>query len=251
MSDVDGHPAVNQAVAIQYPKLRAKYGNSVEYAQNKTAHLKTEVGFDMVQVAKQRYAPQQYHDCIGFQVSKPLLERVFPIVYGLQLNAVLPHADLTISSYSSYRYSVSRLIPELTQVALQTHKKDMQREEPNFNKRKFLYQVSRADYQRNWGSDYTKPGIVTRVLSTLLRYMPKIGPFKAMAFNNPTPQTEDLYFKSINTTVDQYRALLEEMRTDTLVLPNYDLDSGKSNQGSRILAHRRDLCQAAGSIGQK
>ncbi len=235
VSDIDGHPAVNRAVAIQYPKLRAKYGNSVEYAQNKTAHLKTEFGFDMVQVAKQRYAPQQYHDFIGFQVSKPLLERVFPIVYGLQLSAVLPHADLTISSY---RYSVSRLIPELTQVALQTHKKDMQQEEPNFNKRKFLYRLSRADYQRDWGSDYTKPGFGTRVLSTLLRYMPKIGPFKAMAFNNPTPQTEDLYFKSINATVDQYKVfLLEAHRGASLRLPNYDLDSGKeTKEGEYSLA---------------
>jgi hypothetical protein len=93
VSDIDGHPAVNQAVAIQYPRLRARYGNSVEYAQNKTAHLKTEFGFDMVQVAKQRYAPQQYHDFIGFQVSKALLERVFPVVYGVPLSAVLPHAD--------------------------------------------------------------------------------------------------------------------------------------------------------------
>src|SRR5580693_7011533 len=32
-SDITGHPAVNQAVAIEYPKLRAKYGNSVKYAQ--------------------------------------------------------------------------------------------------------------------------------------------------------------------------------------------------------------------------
>jgi hypothetical protein len=56
--------------------------------------------------------------------------------------------------------------------------------------------------------------------------MPKIGPFKAMAFNNPTPQTEDLYFKSINTSVDQYRAFLEAVRTNSLVLPNSDLDSG-------------------------
>src|SRR5579862_5313637 len=46
-SDTSGHPAVNQAVAIQYPKLRAKYGNSVKYAQDKTAHLKTEFGFDI------------------------------------------------------------------------------------------------------------------------------------------------------------------------------------------------------------
>jgi len=40
-SDIAGHPAVNQAVSIQYPKLRAKYGNSVRYAQDRTAHLKT------------------------------------------------------------------------------------------------------------------------------------------------------------------------------------------------------------------
>src|SRR6202166_4476906 len=79
-SDIAGHPAVNRAVAIQYPKLRAKFGNSVKYAQDKTAHLKTEFGFDMVQVAKNRYASQQYHDFIGFNVSKPLLERTFPIV---------------------------------------------------------------------------------------------------------------------------------------------------------------------------
>ena len=68
-SDIAGHPAVNQSVAIEYPKLRAKYGNSVNYAENKTAHIRTEFGFDMVQVAKSRYASQQYHDFIGFQVS--------------------------------------------------------------------------------------------------------------------------------------------------------------------------------------
>ena len=34
-SDVSGHPAVNQSVAIQYPKLRAKYGNSVKYAEDR------------------------------------------------------------------------------------------------------------------------------------------------------------------------------------------------------------------------
>jgi len=77
-----------------------------------------------------------------------------------------------------------------------------------------------------------KPGLGTRVLSTLLRYMPKIGPFKGLAFNNPTPQTEDLYIKSINTTVDQYRAFLEEVRTETLVLPNRDLDSGRETKAA-------------------
>lgn len=222
-SDIAGHPAVNQAVAIEYPKLRAKYGRSVRYAQDRTAHLKTEFGFDTVQVAKNRYASQQYHDFIGFLVSKPLLERVFPVVYGMQLKDVLTHEDLAVGSY---RFAVSRMIPEMTQVALQTHKKELVRETPNFTKRKFLYRLSRSDYEKLWGKDYKKPGMGTRILSTLLRYMPKVGPFKGLAFNNPTPQTEDLYFKSINTTVDQYRVFLEQVRNDKLVLPNCDLDSG-------------------------
>jgi hypothetical protein len=223
-SDIAGHPAVNQSVAIEYPKLRAKFGKSVRYAQDKVAHLKTEFGFDMVQVAKNRYASQQYHDFIGFQVSKPLLERAFPVVYGVQLKDVLAHEDLAVGSY---RYSISHLIPKMTQVALQTHKKDMMREHPDFAKRKFLYRLSRSDYEKEWGKDYTKPGFGTRVLSTLLRFMPKIGPFKALAFKNPTPQTEDLYFKSINTTVDQYKVFLEEVRTDSLLLPNCDFDTGQ------------------------
>jgi len=228
-SDIAGHPAVNAAVAMQYPKLRAEFGESVRYAQDKTAHLKTEFGFDTVQVAKNRYASQQYHDFIGFQVSKPLLERTFPIVYGVQLKDVLSHEDLAIGSY---RFAVSRLIPEMTQVALQTHKKDLMRETPNFAKQKFLYRLSRSNYEKEWGKDYVKPGLGTRILSTLLRYMPKIGPFRGLAFNNPTPQTEDLYIKSVNTTVDQYRAFLEEVRTDTLVLPNCDLDSGNPTKAA-------------------
>jgi len=228
-SDIAGHPAVNQSVAIQYPKLRAKYGKSVRYAQDKTAHLKTEFGFDTVQVAKNRYASQQYHDFIGFQVSKSLLERVFPVVYGVELKDVLTHEDMAVGSY---RFAVSRLIPQMTNVALQAHKKDLIRETPNFAKKKFLYRLSRSDYEKQWGKDYTRPGVGTRILSTLLRYMPKIGPFKGLAFNNPTAQTEDLYIKSINTTVDQFRALLEEVRTDTLVLANCDFDSGQPTKAA-------------------
>jgi Zinc dependent phospholipase C len=228
-ADIAGHPAVNQAVSIQYPKLRAKYGNSVRYAEDHTAHLKTEFGFDMVQVAKNRYASQQYHDFIGFQVSKPLLERTFPIVYGVELKDVLTHEDLAVGSY---RFAVSRMIPEMTKIALRTHEKDLMRETPNFAKRKFLYRLSRSDYEKDWGKDYKKDGFKTRLFSILLRYMPKIGPFKALAFNNPTAQTEDLYFKSINTTVDQYRIFLSQVGTDSLKLANSDFDTGKETKAA-------------------
>jgi hypothetical protein len=228
-SDIAGHPAVNKSVSIQYPKLRAKFGDSVRYAEDHTAHVKTEFGFDMVQVAKNRYASQQYHDFIGFQVSKPLLERTFPIVYGLELKDVLTHEDLAVGSY---RFAVSRLIPQMTQIALRTHKKDMMKETPDFEKKKFLYRLSRSEYEKEWGKDYTKADFGTRVWSVLLRYMPKIGPFKALAFNNPTPQTEDLYFKSINTTVDKYRIYLQQVRAGSLELDNRDFDTGKETKAA-------------------
>jgi len=223
------HPAVNEAVALRYPKLRAKYGASVRYAQDTSAHLKTEFGFDTLQVAKNRYAPEQYHDFIGFQVSKPLLERVFPVVYGLQLTDVLKNEDLAVGSY---RFFISTLIPKMTQVALETHKKDLMRETPDFDKQKFLYRLSRVDYERAWGNTYTRPGLGTRILATLLRLVPKIGPFKGLGFNNPTPKTEDLYIKSINTTTDNYRALLEQLRAGRLVLPNCDLDDGSRTRAA-------------------
>ncbi|HMD06424.1 MAG TPA: zinc dependent phospholipase C family protein, partial [Candidatus Acidoferrum sp.] len=228
-SDIAGHPAVNAAVAIQYPKLRAKYGNSVKYAEDHTAHLKTEFGFDMVQVAKNRYASQQYHDFIGFQVSKPLLERTFPIIYGVELKDVLAHEDLSIGSY---RFAVSRMIPEMTRVALRTHEKDMMKETPDFAKQKFLYRLSRSDYEKEWGKDYKRDGFKTRFLAILLRFMPKIGPFKALAFNNPTAQTEDMYFKSINTTVDQYRIYLTQAGAGSLQLTNTDFDTGKETKAA-------------------
>jgi hypothetical protein len=248
VSDIAGHPAVNEAVAIEYPKLRAKYGKSVRYAQDKTAHLKTEFGFDTVQVAKNRYASDQYHDFIGFQVSKPLLERVFPIVYGVELKDVLTHEDLAIGSY---RYAVSRLIPQMTHVALQMHKKEFMQETPNFAKQKFLYRLSRSDYEKQWGKDYKKEGVGTRIVSTLLRFMPKIGAFKGLAFNNPTPQTEDMYIKSINTTVDQYRVFLEEVRTDTLVLPNCDFDSGKPTKAAEYSLADETYAKLLGQLSDK
>jgi hypothetical protein len=247
-SDIAGHPAVNQAVSIQYPKLRAKYGNSVRYAQDHTAHLKTEFGFDMVQVAKNRYASQQYHDFIGFQVSKPLLERTFPIVYGVELKDVLAHEDLAIGSY---RFAVSRLIPQMTQIALRTHKKDMMKEKPDFAKKEFLYRLSRSEYEREWGKDYTKADFGTRVWSVLLRYMPKIGPFKALAFNNPTPQTEDLYFKSINTTVDQYRIYLKQVRTASLALDNCDFDTGKETKAAEYSLTDETYAKLLGKLANR
>jgi Zinc dependent phospholipase C len=247
-SDIAGHPAVNQAVSIQYPKLRAKYGNSVRFAEDHTSHLKTEFGFDMVQVAKNRYASEQYHDFIGFQVSKSLLERTFPIVYGVELKDVLAHEDLTIGSY---RFAISRMIPQMTKIALRTHEKDMMKESPSFAKKKFVYRLSRSDYEKEWGKDYKKDGFKTRLFAVLLRYMPKVGPFKALAFKSPTPQTEEMYFKSINTTVDQYRIYLQQVRAGSLELTNSDFDTGKETKAAEYSLTDESYAKLLGRLEER
>jgi hypothetical protein len=118
----------------------------------------------------------------------------------------------------------------MTTVALQLHKKQLASESPNFDKRKFLYRLSRADYEKAWGTTYQKPGFGTRFLAAILRLMPKIGPFKGLNFDDPTQKTEDLYIKSINKTFDDYKGQLQTVRTSVPELRNRDLDTGETTR---------------------
>ena len=223
-ADNMGHPAINESVALLFPKLGAKYGKTVTYADDPKAHIRTEFGFDMTQVAKNRYTSDRYHDFIGFEISKPVLERAFQDTYGIPLNAVISNEDLAIGTF---RRAISRVIPEMTRVALVARKKEMVAETPNFNSRKFRYYLSRADYQREWGKGYRQPGTGTRVLAFFLKFVPKIGPFKALDFKIPTRHTEDLYVASVNHTLDNYRNLLGDVKKKELHLANTDFDTGR------------------------
>ena len=223
-SDNLGHPTVNQAVALEFPKLRRKFGNEVTYAENPKAHIRTEFGFDVTQVAKNRYTSDRYHDFIGFEVSKPVLERAFQDTYGIPLSDVISNEDLAIGTF---RHAISHILPEMTRVALLARKKELVAETPNFNARKFRYYLSRANYQREWGKGYRRPGFGTRVLAFFLKFMPKVGPFKAVDFKIPSQKTEDLYIASVNHTLDNYKVLLTEARTKKLHLANTDFDTGR------------------------
>src|SRR5215469_8611173 len=58
-ADNEGHSiAVNRSVGVEYPKLASEFGPKVTYADNPTAHLRVEFGFDVLQVARGNYAPQ-------------------------------------------------------------------------------------------------------------------------------------------------------------------------------------------------
>src|SRR5438270_1583721 len=223
-SDNVGHPAINKVVAIEFPKLQRKYGDEVTYADDHKAHIRTEFGFDMVQVAKNRYTSDRFHDFIGFEVSKPVLERAFLKTYGLQLHDVLGDEDLAIGSF---RRAVSRIIPAMTRVALLNRRADLVRDTPNFDEKKFLYRLSRTNYEKQWGKGYRRPGLGSRILAFLLRHIPKIGPATALDFKVPSQKAEDMYIKSVNATTDDYNNLLREVANHDLRLKATDFDTGR------------------------
>jgi hypothetical protein len=235
-SDNSGHRlATNRSVPILYPKLGKKFGPVVTYADDPNSHLKTEFGFDVLEVAKGRYASQAYHDFIGFSVAQELLDRAFLETYGITVKSLIKDEEEAISSY---RHSVGSLIPEATRIAWELKKDDIQKDTPGLTRNKFLYNLKRSSYEQEFGKNYQKPTFKEKFLAWLTRILPKIGPLKALAFRTPTPQTEKLLEESFNKTLDSYRGYLTELSEgEHIVLPNDNFDVGAATtRGEYTLA---------------
>jgi hypothetical protein len=234
-ADAWGHSAVNLSVPILYPKLRHRYGNWVTYQDDHEAHLRTEFSFDVLEVAKHRYNSQQYHDIIGFQVSEDLLERAFQDTYGIPMDTLLHYDDLTLETF---RFAVGRVVPEMTEVALATHRPGVSHERQDVAKQEFVYHLSRTDYEKRFGNKYRRPGIFARILGFLIKLIP-FGPAKILGYRNPTPVAEDYYFLSMDRAIVEYRNLLRQVRTNHLEFPNRNLDTGRLiRAGDYALADR-------------
>jgi hypothetical protein len=224
-ADNDGHRlATNRAVPILYPRLRKKYGDTVSYEKDPLAHMKTEFGFDVLEVAQESYAPDGYHDFIGFEVSQALLDQAFRETYGLELKDVLLNETKALSSY---RRDVSKTIPKATKIAWSLKKDEIKDDLPGMTKRKFRYNLSRSNYDREWGKDYQKPTFGEKFLAFLYKLIPKFGPLKVLQFRTPTPETQRMFRASFNSTLDRYRRLLMEVQDGKVELPNDNFDVGE------------------------
>ena len=233
-ADNNGHPiATNRAVPLLYPKLKQQFGSHVTYADDALSHIRTEFAFDVLQVAQGHYASDAYHSFIGFEVARPLLARAFQETYGLKMEDVFTSVSLAMGSY---RHAVSSIIPELTKAAWVMKKSEITKDIPGATRKKFLYNISRASYEKDWGTEYEKPGIGASVLAFFLRFMPFA---RAAKFKTPTPEAEKLFMASFNTTLDRYRELLAAERVDRLKLPNENFDVGApTSPGKYRLADR-------------
>ena len=235
VADTVGHPTINRSVPKEFPSLRKKFGDVVTYSDDPPSHIQTEFGFDVLEVAKQRYTSQAYHDFIGFEVAQSLLERSFAATYDLDLKKVFSDEDRAIGSY---RHAISKWLPRLTEVALITKKDDLEKI-PNFNAHAFRYTLRRAQYEKEWGKNYYRPSFFARFLAVVIKILPKVGPLRVVDPKPPTPETERLYLASVQQTVDIYRKALVATQLDRLSLADENLDTGKATApGDYKLADR-------------
>ena len=237
LTDEYGHSlATNVAEPLVYPQVAKKFGHIVTYEEYPIYHSRMEFGFDVLQTARGNYASQQYHDFIGFNVAKPLLERAFMLTYGQDMNDVF-HGKLDLA-VSTFRWSVSNLLPSLTRTAWALKKSDIKKQNQGMTSRKFHYRLKRKEYYQQYGRDRDKPKFGNRITAFIISILPKIGPLKALRFSPPGPVAEKLFIKSFDTTLVCYNQLLTEMRNGKqLQLADIDFDTGKpTTQGEYGLA---------------
>jgi hypothetical protein len=234
-NDNTGHPAaVNLSVPLLFPKLRRKYGNEVTYEEAPKEHVIVEFSFDVAHTASAAYPLSAYRNLIGFRVATPLLERAFRDTYGLELRGVFGNLDRAISTY---RYSVSQIIPALTESAWEGKQEEIEKLNPTASRASFILVYRRADFERDYGHDYQKPAFFARVLGFLYKFIPKIGPLKPLSFKVPTPDADRLFVQSIREADVRFAAALTDVRARRLDFQNTNFDTGRpSRRGEYVLA---------------
>jgi hypothetical protein len=213
----------NVCEPLLYKKLRKKYGDFITYAENPDDHLRTEYGFDVEEVAKGNFAPQEYHNFIGFEVPKPLLARAFQKTYGFGLDQLYPDLDRSIGSY---RYTLATLIPFFTRVAWANHKREILKTHPSMSRAQFIYIMKRSSYERDWGKQYDRPSFFDKLLAFLVKLLPPIGQIKVLKFKALTPPTFQIFMHSFDMAEPDYQRAARDSSENKLRLVNFNFDTG-------------------------
>jgi hypothetical protein len=228
LGDSIGHSeAINLATAMAFPKLKAKYGDSVTYGESPHSHIRTEFAFDVQELSDRHFAPDAYLERVGFNVPRKFLRQVFIATYGIDIAEVLGRARPDLKSY---RTSVRSIIPAFAQAEVVLHKKQFPPHSDTEAYRTFAARIARTNYERRWKHTYKGPGFKAHLLAILVFIVPKIGAASDLAIKIPTAETEQWYVSSVNQTLDRFRDILQKLRADAgtpVRLANLDLDTGE------------------------
>jgi Zinc dependent phospholipase C len=227
LGDSIGHSrAINPATAVEFPSLAKKFGNSVTYDESPHGHIRTEFAFDVDELSNLEFAPPKYLEFIGFQVPRKFLEHAFFDTYGFDIHELLGRARPALRSYQT---SVRRFIPAFAEAEVVLHRHQFPPPPDDETYRTFLERVKKTAYERHWANTYHGPGVRAHLLAALVFLVPKVGPASDLAIKIPNGDTLEWYLDSVNHTVDEFRGILDKLRTTrdaTLALANVDLDTG-------------------------
>jgi len=238
-ADIYGHEVgINRSVPILFPKLKSEYGPVVTYEQDPVAHGRTEFAFDVTQLAAGRYRSAEYHGFIGFKVSKDALERAFARTYGLELKQIIFNVDLALGSY---RFAVRNLIPLASRAAWRANRHDLRKVNKRIRRRDYVYKQSKEEFEKEYGSNYERPGFGARIVAGIIQVLPKVGKLRSLKFIAPSPEAQQMFRASFHQTVLNYCKFLTQQTATANVtsLPNTDFDTGHPTKlGEYSLADR-------------
>jgi len=208
VGDSYGHSeATNRAVALQFPKLAARYGPSVNYAEGKHQHVQVEFAFDIDQIAHHRMAPLGYMRHIGIRVPQRQIALAFYQTYGLAENFHGGRSEQFIN-LKTYNMATRKLIPRVAYALTLLHRKDEPAEPGTSDAAEIEKECAATAKLYNWDAYRKKAGLETRLLAGLIFVLPKFGPLKLLAIKGPTAAAESDYMHSLASAVAMMRARL-------------------------------------------
>ena len=196
IGDTVGHPgATNVAVPIEFPRLRAKYGPVVNYAQGRRQHVQVEFAFDINEIAHHRVAPVHYLRHIGLQVSVRQLALAYFQTYGITED--FTGARKRRFNVSGYRFAVQSFIPRIAYAVTLLHRNHEPAELDSPERVDLNKEFETIATENDWQAYRRKAGIGTYVLAGFIFIVPKIGVLKLVAIKGPTQTSDADYLHSV------------------------------------------------------
>jgi hypothetical protein len=207
IGDSLGHSiAINLAVPVEFPKLAAKYGPVVNYAEGHRAHVQTEFAFDINEIAHHRVAPVRYLRHIGLEVPVRQLALAYYQTYGLTEDFSVKRGRRF--NVRGYRFAVHSFIPRIAYAVTLLHRNHEPAELSTPEKVELENEVAAIAAANDWDAYRRKAGIGTYTLAGLIFILPKIGPLKLVAVKGPTAATEVEYTHSVALSASALRGML-------------------------------------------
>ena len=207
IGDSFGHSqATNRAVALQFPKLAARFGPSVNYAEGRHQHVQTEFAFDIYQIAQHRLAPLTYLRHVGMNVPIHQLALAFYQTYGITEDFTGHGQTFNVKTY---RFATRTLIPRAAYAVTLLHRKHEVAEPDTPDAQEIAKEAAAVAIANHWDHYRRKAGFVTYILAGVIVIVPKIGPLAMVAIKGPTEAAETDYMHSVVSATSMIRDRLE------------------------------------------